>query len=80
MEMLQAYKFQLRPKVEQETSCGVEHSGGRAGRVSLWIGNGLSTRVEAGTRLWRGSFEPLPIGIPRLQAEEDVNLTFRTIE
>lgn len=34
---------------------------------------GSSAHVEAGTRLWRGSSEPLRIGILRLQAEEDVN-------
>lgn len=51
-------------------------SGGRAGRVSLWSGKGSSARVEAGTRLWRGSLEPLPIGIPRLQAGEDVNVDY----
>lgn len=59
--------------MQRRSQRGVEHSGGRAGRVSLWSGKGSSARVESGTRLWRGSLEPLPIGIPRLQAGEDVN-------
>ena len=58
--------------MQRRSQRGVEHSGGRAGRVSLWSGKGSSARVESGTRLWRGSLEPLPIGIPRLQAGEDV--------
>jgi hypothetical protein len=58
--------------MQRRSQRSVEHSGGRAGRVSLWSGKGSSARVEAGTRLWRGSLEPLPIGIPRLQAGEDV--------
>ena len=66
--------FSFDQKPSRKKSCGVEHSGGRAGRVSLWSGKGLSTRVEAGTCLWRGSLEPLPIGNPRLQAGEDVNI------
>ena len=59
--------------MQRRSQRGVEHSGGRAGRGSLWSGKGSSARVESGTRLWRGSLEPLPIGIPRLQAGEDVN-------
>ena len=59
--------------MQRRSQRGVEHFGGRAGRVSLWSGKGASPRVESGTRLWCGSLEPLPIGIPRLHSVEDVN-------
>ena len=69
--------FSFDQKPSRKTSCGVKHFGGRAGRVSLWSGKGASARVESGTRLWCGSLEPLPIGIPRLQAGEDVKFLWK---